>query len=433
MKRLYLAPEAYFSSRGWFYGWVVVGVMFANLFVVMGIRFSFGVVYVVLLEDTGWSRGATASIFSVSMVVYALAVTLSGAMLDRLGPRKLFPGAHLLMGVALLLTSGTESLWGFYIYYGVLVGFSFSMLGFPTHMALVPRWFQRRRGLASSLALAGTGLGSLGITLLTKFLVVEFGWRVTFFIFGLLLIGVMIPLNLIFLRDAPEAVGQRVDGAKPVPAPTPGLAEPPGKPGLSKAGFTLGMAMRTPAYWLMFLGVTLLGVSMMTLVVHQTRLSVDLGYSLGLATTMFGLSGLGRTLGGFVFGPLSDHFGRALCFAISGIFGVLGMVLLILARFSPEAYLLIGFVVLFAIGYNGITPVYASALSDLFPGRHLGKIMGALDIGFGLGSALGPWMAGALFDWRGNYDAMLGMMLVLSALTGVAFWLGTRLKPTLTA
>jgi MFS family permease len=88
--------------------------------------------------------------------------------------------------------------------------------------------------------------------------------------------------------------------------------------------------------------------------------------------------------------------------------------------------LLAGFLVTFGLGFNAIAPVYASAVSDRFAGRNLGTILGLLDLGFGLGSALGPWWAGWMFDRHGNYDAVIGGVALGVLVTGLGLWGATR-------
>ncbi|MDH5751023.1 MAG: MFS transporter [Deltaproteobacteria bacterium] len=411
-----------FARRGVYYGWVMTGVMFLNLFFVMGSRFSFGVIYVALLDDTGWKRAETAGIFSVAMAVYALSITFSGAIFDRFGPRRMFPGALLLMSAALFLSGTVSTVTQFYLVYGVLMGVSFSLLGFPTHMALVPRWFIRRRGLASAIALGGNGVGALAMSLLAEWLLIRLGWRGTFMVYGFLVLVILVPLNILLTRDSPESIGQQPDGR----ASAGGAARGGGAAGATGdvTGFTLGGALATPAWWLMFFSVTMIGFTMMTMVVHQTRMSVDMGYSLLVASMLFGLTGLGRGLGGIFWGHLSDHIGRRRCFPLAAAAGVAGLLVLYQPFFHPHIMLLAGFSFLYGVGYMGITPVYASVVADLFPGRHLGKIMGTLDIGFGLGASLGPWLAGLLFDASGSHDGILLMLACATVLTGVLLTLG---------
>jgi MFS family permease len=111
------------------------------------------------------------------MLVYALAALGVGAAFDRLGPRRLFPLAALLLGAGYFLCGRITTLWQFYVYYGVLVGIGYTALGFIPHVSLISRWFVRRRGLASSLALSGMGVGSLIFAPVGEYLIAQYGWR----------------------------------------------------------------------------------------------------------------------------------------------------------------------------------------------------------------------------------------------------------------
>jgi MFS family permease len=88
--------------------------------------------------------------------------------------------------------------------------------------------------------------------------------------------------------------------------------------------------------------------------------------------------------------------------------------------------LLAGYLLTYGIGFNGISPVYASAVSDRFAGRNLGTILGLLDLGFGLGSAIGPWWAGWMFDHYGNYSGVIAGVALCVVVTGYGLWAATR-------
>jgi MFS family permease len=413
---------AWFAKRGIYYGWVIVAVMFVTLFISLGFRFAFGVYYSAILDETGWSRADTAGIVSASMIVYACTAALSGYLFDRLGARVLFPIGALCMGAGLMFCSTSESLAGLTLSYGILLGLSFATLGFIPHMAIVPRWFARRRGLASALSLAGVGLGSLGVAALSAELILHIGWRETMWWFGIVSMVVLIPLNLLFHHSA-EHVGLAPDGpsAQPAARSTP-----------VKAGATVGEAVRTPAFWLLALAVTMTGTCNMIIVVHQTRMLVDIGYSLPLASLIFGMMGVTRAVGGLVWGPLSDRIGRSACVVIICSVSLVGLALLWLTSLLPaessalRMALLAGYLLTFGIGYTAMAPVYASSVSDRFAGRNLGTILGLLDLGFGLGSAVGPWWAGWMFDRYGNYDAVILGVALGVMLTGLGLWGATR-------
>jgi len=169
------------------------------------------------------------------------------------------------------------------------------------------------------------------------------------------------------------------------------------------------------------------------MVVHQTRLSLDLGYELSTASVFFGLIGLTRSFGQLTWGPLSDRFGRTPIYFTVTLLGLLGLGCLFLARATPDLSLLAGFTVLFGFGYMGLSPVYAATVADLFPGRHMGKILAVLDIGFGIGASGGPWLAGYLFDRYGNHDRTLLMLSGAVVVTGLAMYVATRRRPPVPA
>ncbi|MCC7485998.1 MAG: MFS transporter [Burkholderiales bacterium] len=413
----------WFSGRGVYYGWVIVAVMFVTLFFSLGFRFAFGVFYSAILDETGWSRADTAGVVSASMIVYAGTAALAGYLYDRLGARVLFPLGALSMGTGLMLCSMSETLAGLTASYGILLGLSYSTLGFIPHMAIVPRWFDRRRGFASAVSLAGVGLGSLAVAALSAELIVQVGWRGTMWWFGVAAMLVLIPLNVLFHRHSAERVGLVPDG---VPAQPAARAAP------AKAGATVRGAVRAPAFWLLALAVTGTGLCNMVIVVHQTRMLVDIGYSLPLASLIFGMLGVMRAAGGLIWGPLSDRIGRSACVVVICVISVIGLGLLWLTTRVPaesaalRILLLSGYVLTYGIGYNGIAPVYASAVSDRFEGRNLGTILGLLDLGFGLGSALGPWWAGWMFDRYGSYEWVIVGVALGVTLTGSGMWAATR-------
>jgi MFS family permease len=261
------------------------------------------------------------------------------------------------------------------------------------------------------------------VATLSAELIVRIGWRETMWWFGLAAMLVLIPLNLLFHRHSAEHIGLIPDG----PSDQPIARSVP-----VKASTSVGEALLTPVFWLLALAVTMTGLCNMILVVHQTRMLVDMGFSLPLASLLFGILGAMRAAGGLIWGPLSDRIGRAACVVIICSISLVGLALLWLTSLVPaEAFalriaLLAGYLLTFGIGFNGISPVYASAVSDRFAGKNLGTILGLLDLGFGLGSALGPWWAGWMFDHYGSYGGVILGVVLGVVISGVGLWAATR-------
>jgi MFS family permease len=358
------------------------------------------------------------------MIVYACTAALSGYLFDRLGARVLFPIGTLSMGVGLMLCAASESLTALTVYHGIFLGFSYAAVGFIPHMAIVPRWFDRRRGFASALSLSGVGVGSLAVAALSAELIVHIGWRDTMRWFGIATMLLLIPINVVFHRHSAERIGLPRDGSSATAAVAQSAS--------AGLGATIGEAVRTRVFWLLALAVAMTGTCNMIIIVHQTRMLVDIGYSLPLASLIFGMLGVLRSIGGLIWGTLSDRIGRANCVLIICSISLVGLALLWLTSFVPveaaglRIALLAGYVLTYGMGFSGMSPVYASAVSDRFAGKNLGTILGLLDLGFGIGSAVGPWWAGWMFDRYETYDGVIAGVAAGVVLTGFGLWSATR-------
>jgi len=201
---------------------------------------------------------------------------------------------------------------------------------------------------------------------------------------------------------------------------------------LNTSGLIAWFGRRGIYYGWVIVAVTMTGICNMIIVVHQTRLLVDIGYGLPLASLIFGMLGVMRAAGGLIWGPLSDRIGRSACVVIICSISVVGLVLLWLTSLVPaessvlRMALLAGYLLTFGLGYSAMSPIYAAAVSDKFAGKNLGTILGLLDLGFGLGSALGPWWAGWMFDRYGSYDAVILGVALGVVLTGFGLATATR-------
>jgi len=403
-----------------FYGWVVVMVGFLTLFLVMGTRFSFGVFYSQMLADMGWGRAATAGIFSVSMLVYALVALGVGAAFDWLGPQRMFPLMALILGGGFFLCSRLTTLWEFYLYYGVIVGSSFTALGFIPHVALTTRWFVRRRGLATSLVLSGTGLGSLVFAPWSAWLIARYGWRGGYVWYALLIPTFVAPLTFLFQRSRPEDLGLAPDGA-----PCAGRSTVTATSlGAMERGLSYRTVLWSRSFWALFGMIFTIGFNSMFLTVHQHQYLVDRGFQPGFAAWMLGLSGLLRSGGGLLWGSLSDRISREVSFTLVTLFGVSALTCLLAVQTAADTGRVVLAVLLMGLGYGGASVLYSTSAADLFPGRHFGKVLGLLEIGFGLGASAGSYVGGVVFDvlhtYRPSFYVTMGLMLLSIACVWIA-------------
>src|SRR2546427_3422850 len=204
-------PNSPYSGRDAVLPWVVVGALWVTLAIASGLYFSFPIFFVALLDEFGWSRGATAAAFSISSIVQGLLSPVVGMLVDRLGPRRVMFGGTFLLGGACLLSSRIGSLWSLYLVTGVLAAAGVCTVGWVPSGALISRWFADRQGSVMGLAFSGMGVGILVMGPLAQWLIAAEGWRAAYLVLGTL--AVLVPLAWLGLREPPPAAALVRGGA----------------------------------------------------------------------------------------------------------------------------------------------------------------------------------------------------------------------------
>jgi len=411
---------------GFYYGWVIVALSCFTMFTAVGTRWSFGVLYVAILSEFGWGRADTAGAFSLGMIIHGIFAPVTGYLVDRFGPRWLFPLGGIFLVAGLVVASRIQTIWQFYLCFGIVIGIGVNTLSFSPNMSRIPLWFISKRGLASGIVLSGIGIGSMIVVPLVEVAIGLLGWRNALLLLGAFILCTVVPVNALFQRRSPEDVGQSPDG---VPSrisgfPTPGSGSRTALSHLQRAQpqWTLKMAFKTKPFWWINLIAFCQGFLFNMLVVHQVAHIVDIGHSRIFAASLLGMVGLIASAGGILCGKLSDRVGRESAYTVGSLFAFSGILMLILARDADSTWMLYGFVLLYGLGQGALMPLAASATGDLFPGKSLGKIFSMQSIWFGLGAAMGPYMGGVLYDARGSYLIPFLMLLVVIAVSTGAFW-----------
>jgi len=401
-----------------FYGYVILALCFINMVVMRGVNGAFGVYYLALLEEFSWSRSDGASVASINFLVYAFASPLVGLAFDRLGPRLLMPLGALLVGGGLVLSSFAGSLVGLYVSYGLITALGQGALGFVGHNALISFWFVRRRATAIGIASMGQGLGALVMVPLTQILISQFGWRWTFIFTGSLLLFILVPANALLQRRSPREVGQFPDGdADPS---NQNLVPRHGHKGNSGHDWTLAEAVRSYPFWSITVGHLALGTALFMINTHAIAHFVAVGYEKLAASFYFGFIGFIRIGATILWGSVSDRLGRSKAYGVAVLVTVLGIACMIAMTFSAPLWLVYLTVALYGVGHSAGNPTYGAVIGDIFSGRKIGLIFGYLEISFGLGSALGAWLGGYLFDLTGSYASPLAVSLLCYLISGLA-------------
>src|SRR5690242_8436488 len=205
------APSRLAARLPFFYGWLLVAVAFVTMAVGVNARTAYSLLFPAMLDEFGWGRGVTAGAFSFGFLVSACVTPLVGRVMDSRGPLLVIEAGVVLMGGGLLLAPLVTEPWQLYATLGAMVGGGVNCLAYTGQSLYLTQWFVRRRGLALSIAFAGVGVGSIVLLPWVERLIAGAGWRTACAALGLLVLGLLAPLNLL-LRRRPQDLGLEPDG-----------------------------------------------------------------------------------------------------------------------------------------------------------------------------------------------------------------------------
>ncbi|HEX2439299.1 MAG TPA: MFS transporter [Methylomirabilota bacterium] len=390
--------------------WIVVFSIWLTLAIASGLYFSFPVFFVALVEDFGWTRGATAAAFSISSVVQGVFSPVVGMLVDRLGPKRVMLGGALVLGVACMLSSRVNSLWALYLTVGVLAACGVCAVSWVPSGSLIARWFTERRGSMMGLAFSGMGAGVLVVGPLAQWLIAGHGWRMAYLVLGAGTLAVLLPVIMLGIREAPGRVGVERSAAA------------------STVEWKVGDAIRTRAFWALFFAYFCTPLAVFSVVTHQVAFAVDHGFPRLFVAGIFGLTGLLSVVGRIGFGIAADRVGRVASATASYGCTAAGTLCLLSLELWPHPAALYAYAILFGLGFGARGPIITAMASQLFPGR-FGAIYGFLSVGNGIGGGVAPWFGGFVHDLTGSYRVAFLIATTFCAVGSFCFWLARPPRP----
>lgn len=389
--------------------WGVVAALFVVIACVASAMAAFGVFLPVLSEAFGWRRGAISLALSINMLWGGLMAFAIAGIADRHGPRAVLAATVAVGAAGFALTAAVETLWHFYLSYGLLIGAGMSSI-YILSCTTVARWFERGRGLALAIVLSGFNLGWLIGGPLAAYLIARWGWRAAYLGLGALLAVLAVPASLCVrypsAAEEPPATRAAGAGADPVPDHA-----------------RLRLALADPRLWSMTAAWLLLGLVFMMVSVHSVPYARDRGLSLEWAALALTAFGIGAAAGRLVAGVAADRIGTAVtmrwCLLVQGA-------ALLALLVGPPDWVLVPVLVAFGVGASGADNTLVKSVPEVFGLASLASIMSVLGMGWRAGAALGPAAAGFVHDATRSYDAAFAAALVAVAASQVLFGWGSR-------
>lgn len=379
-------------------GWLtVIGSMLA-LIVANGplTLFSFGLFIDPLEQEFGWSRGEISLASGFAFALSALAVPFVGAWMDRFGIRRVMIPAVAVyaLSIAMVGLSGPH-VWQFILLYA-LVGLAGTAQGPIGYVKAISQHFDRNRGLALGIAMAGVGIGAIIVPQFAAFVIDRHGWRMAFLALGLLLLLIATPSLLLLVREPRGSIDRAQTTALP--------------------GVGLDAAARSSAFWLIAAITLLVALSINGIIVHMVPIIEEAGLARGEATSLLAVLGaatfVGRLASGFIF----DHIFAPRAAAALFLIAAGGVLLLSGGSALPLAVIAVG------LCLGGEIDLIGYLTSRYFGLRHFGRLYGVFFAIFSVGGACGPMIMGWSHDATSGYGAALAAsvaMLLLAALAAL--------------
>ena len=400
------------GERKFFYGYVVVLAAFLILVMTWGTLYCFGVFFKPVLIEFGWTRAATSGAYSLCLLLLAFFGIVMGRLNDRFGPRIVVTGCGLFLGSGYLLMSQISTIWQLYLFYGVMLAIGASGSFIPL-ASTISRWFIKRRGLLTGIAVSGIGVGTMIMPPIANWLITDYGWRVSYIVIGIAVL-VLITSAAQFLRYSPSQMGQLPYGEN--------QAEPESVNSKTK-GFSLKETIHTRQFWMISAMFFCFGVAIQSILVHIVPHATDIGISSARAVNILAIIGALSATGRIMMGGVADRIGNKLALVVVFVLMSAALLWLLVAK---EPWMFYLFAIAFGFAYGGWATLLSLIPAELFGLGSLGVILGAVHFSVATGEALGPTLAGGIFDITGSYQPAF---TICAALSMIAIVLALFLRP----
>lgn len=346
-----------------------------------------------MAEQLHFDAATTSAAYSISFFIEGIFSLVSGGLADRFGPRIVLSLSSVLVGLGYCLMPLVHAQWQLHLFYGVFIGVGMGAMFVPL-VSMTARWFNARRNLMTGLVSSGAGVGMLIIPSSIAHLIDTRGWRVSFAIMGVIVLVVVL-IAAQFLKRDPSTMGTLAYGES---------AKTGGGGSTSATGHEFWDALRIPQLWLIFAMVFWFGVFAMTYNVHVVPDAVNSGMNATAAADILAVSGLLLIVGRVILGTAADTIGNKpiliVCFALSAM----ALLFIALVHTHWAFFVLAAFI---GFSQGGIGTSQSPLVASLFGLKSHGLIYGFIGFGYTIGAALGPYLAGLLFDWSGSYRLAL--------------------------
>ncbi len=388
-------------------GYIVLICGFLALAVSFGIRATFGLFVLPIHADLGWSITALSLTLAVQNLLWGAAQPLAGALADTRGAPAVMIVGFVLYAAGLATMAYSSDLMVFGLGAGLLIGFAQSAIGFPIVLGAIGRTVpEERRSLCLGIATAGGSFGQFVFAPLGQSLLAGFGW-----------INALLIMSMICVGAAALALGMRADkpgkesntGNHTAKGPVDGV-----EPGLRTV---LSQAARHRGFMLLVAGFFVCGFQLSFIVVHLPAFAALCGLSATSGSTGLALIGLFNIAGTIAAGLIGAHYRPK--FPLAMIYFGRAIACTAMVLVPVTAPVLYGFSVVMGLLWLSTVPLTSGVVSQIFGPKYLGTLFGIVFFSHQVGSFVGVWLGGYVFETTGSYTLIWWLSAALAVAAGL--------------
>lgn len=379
--------------------WLVVGALFATLFLIWGPINASGVFFMPVVRHFGWSRAFFSLLVAAAPLAAGLSSPAAGWLMDRIGVRQVMIAGASVVALGFVALSRANSAAQFLVVFIVLgVGITASTI-IPSAL-LITDWFRENRGLALGVAFAGIPLGGTGITILANYVVLHYGFRAGYIAMAVPIFLIVVPLLAVFVRTPPDAALQ----AKHLSASETLVA-----------GLEVSEAIRSRSFWLIAIAEVLFATAGTGVRIHLIPYLTGIGYAPTIAAGLFAAMFVFSAIGSFAFGSFADRLGGRVTLTL--VFAVSAAAMALLLGAAHLASIATFILVFGLVRETHILPI---VIAESLGIRRLGSLLGLQALFTTFGFAAGPAIAGRIFDVTGSYSGAWVLFVAMAFVSALA-------------
>ncbi len=377
----------------WFHPIIIVTCGCLVIFLGFGTRSTMGVFLVPITEQYEWGRSIFAFAAALQNIFWGFSQPLFGAIADRYGSGRviLLGGCCYIVGLLLMMVASSPL--GFYIANGVLIGLGLSGTSFAVILAVIARAVpESKRSMALGIGSAAGSLGQFVLVPVANSFVVQFGWASTIFILACIM-ALVIPFSYM------------LSGKQEVSGPEQTL-----KAALSEAARHSGYVYLTAGFFVCGFQVTFIGI-------HLPAYLTDVGLSSSVGAWALSLVGLFNLVGTLLAGYMGNRYLKKNILSVIYFGRAVAISIFVLVPPSVASALI--FAGTMGILWLATIPLTSGIVGQVFGPRYMGTLFGFVFLSHQLGSFLGVWMGGVLFDATQSYEVVWWVCAGLGVMAAV--------------